>query len=63
MSFRNRVDAGRLLAKVLARYQDQRPVILASPRGGVPWRLPKRLPRCDVKSTTWRVSKYTSVSA
>ena len=36
MSFRNRSDAGRQLAKALAGYKDQRPVILALPRGGVP---------------------------
>ena len=36
MSFRNRTDAGRQLAKALAGYKDQQPVILALPRGGVP---------------------------
>jgi len=36
MSFRNRSEAGRKLAKALAAYKDQRPVILALPRGGVP---------------------------
>jgi predicted phosphoribosyltransferase len=36
MSFMNRVDAGRRLAKALAHYEDQQPVILALPRGGVP---------------------------
>lgn len=36
MSFRNRSDAGRKLAARLTKYQDQRPVILALPRGGVP---------------------------
>ena len=36
MSFRNRSDAGRQLAKALAGYKDQQPVILALPRGGVP---------------------------
>ena len=36
MSFKDRSDAGRKLAKVLARYQDDQPVILALPRGGVP---------------------------
>jgi putative phosphoribosyl transferase len=36
MSFKNRVDAGRKLAKALAGYKDQQPVILALPRGGVP---------------------------
>ncbi|MGP0060882.1 MAG: phosphoribosyltransferase [Beijerinckiaceae bacterium] len=36
MSFENRLDAGRRLAQALASYKDQRPVILALPRGGVP---------------------------
>ncbi len=36
MSFKDRSDAGRKLAKALARYKDQQPVILALPRGGVP---------------------------
>ena len=36
MRFKNRTDAGRQLAQALARYKDQRPVILALPRGGVP---------------------------
>jgi putative phosphoribosyl transferase len=36
MSFRNRSDAGCRLAEALAGYKDQRPVILALPRGGVP---------------------------
>jgi putative phosphoribosyl transferase len=36
MSFKDRSDAGRKLAKALAAYKDQRPVILALPRGGVP---------------------------
>ncbi len=36
MSFKNRSDAGRKLAKALAGYKDQQPVILALPRGGVP---------------------------
>ncbi len=36
MSFKNRTDAGQQLAKALAGYKDQRPVILALPRGGVP---------------------------
>ena len=36
MSFRDRSDAGRKLAKALAQYKDQQPVILALPRGGVP---------------------------
>ena len=36
MSFRNRTDAGRKLAKALAAYKDEHPVILGLPRGGVP---------------------------
>jgi len=36
MSFKDRSEAGRKLAKALAPYKDQRPVILALPRGGVP---------------------------
>lgn len=36
MSFINRSDAGRKLARVLAPYRDVRPVVLALPRGGVP---------------------------
>ncbi len=36
MAFRNRIEAGRKLAKALAGYKDQQPVILALPRGGVP---------------------------
>jgi predicted phosphoribosyltransferase len=36
MPFMNRSDAGRRLAHALARYKDQRPVVLALPRGGVP---------------------------
>ena len=36
MSFRDRSDAGRALAEALAKYKDERPVILALPRGGVP---------------------------
>lgn len=34
--FENRVDAGRKLAQKLKAYADQRPVVLALPRGGVP---------------------------
>ncbi len=34
--FRNRADAGRRLAKALIGAKDQRPVVLALPRGGVP---------------------------
>jgi putative phosphoribosyl transferase len=36
MPFADRVDAGRQLAKALARYQGQDVVVLALPRGGVP---------------------------
>jgi putative phosphoribosyl transferase len=36
MSFKDRSEAGRKLAKALAAYKDQHPVILALPRGGVP---------------------------
>jgi len=36
MPFIDRTDAGRQLAKALARYKIQRPVVLALPRGGVP---------------------------
>jgi putative phosphoribosyl transferase len=36
MSFKNRSDAGRRLALRLERFKNQRPVILALPRGGVP---------------------------
>lgn len=36
MGFTNRADAGRKLARALASYKDQHPVILALPRGGVP---------------------------
>jgi putative phosphoribosyl transferase len=36
MPFKNRSDAGRKLAKALAAYKDQDPVVLALPRGGVP---------------------------
>src|ERR1039458_4359952 len=36
MPFKDRSDAGRKLAKALAQYKDQQPVILALPRGGVP---------------------------
>ena len=36
MPFIDRTDAGRQLAKALAHYKNQRPVVLALPRGGVP---------------------------
>jgi len=36
MPFKNRADAGRKLAKALAEYRHQKPVLLALPRGGVP---------------------------
>lgn len=36
MPFIDRSDAGRQLAKALAGYKNQKPVILALPRGGVP---------------------------
>jgi predicted phosphoribosyltransferase len=36
MPFRNRADAGRQLAAALAAYKNERPVVLALPRGGVP---------------------------
>jgi putative phosphoribosyl transferase len=34
--FKNRKDAGRKLAARLIDYKDERPVVLALPRGGVP---------------------------
>jgi len=36
MPFRDRTDAGRKLAAELLSYRNQRPIILALPRGGVP---------------------------
>jgi predicted phosphoribosyltransferase len=36
MPFRDRTDAGRRLAKPLMKYKNQKSVILALPRGGVP---------------------------
>jgi len=36
MPFEDRTQAGRQLAQALAPYQDQQPVVLALPRGGVP---------------------------
>ena len=35
MPFKDRTDAGRQLALALAAYHDQKPVVLALPRGGV----------------------------
>lgn len=40
MPFRDRYEAGQLLAKALRGYRRQRPVILALPRGGVPVAVP-----------------------
>jgi predicted phosphoribosyltransferase len=34
--FRDRAEAGRFLAEHLARFRDERPVVLGIPRGGVP---------------------------
>ena len=36
MSFKNRDEAGRLLAKRLSAYKDQNPLVLGVPRGAVP---------------------------
>ena len=36
MPFRDRMEAGRALAKALGRYKNDKPVVLALPRGGVP---------------------------
>jgi len=36
MPFIDRIDAGRRLAKALASYKTQNPIVLALPRGGVP---------------------------
>ncbi len=36
MPFKDRIEAGRHLAKALASYKDKQPVVLALPRGGVP---------------------------
>ena len=35
MPFKDRADAGRKLARALAAYKDEQPVLLALPRGGV----------------------------
>jgi predicted phosphoribosyltransferase len=37
MPFKDRSDAGRKLAAALAGYKNQRPVILALPRGALLW--------------------------
>lgn len=36
MAFRDRTHAGRELAQELVRYRDEKPVVMALPRGGVP---------------------------
>lgn len=36
MPFTNRIEAGRQLAKALADYKSDKPVVMALPRGGVP---------------------------
>jgi len=36
MPFSDRIDAGQQLAKALARYRKDKPIVLALPRGGVP---------------------------
>jgi predicted phosphoribosyltransferase len=36
MPFKDRSEAGQKLVKVLSKYKDQQPVVLALPRGGVP---------------------------
>jgi putative phosphoribosyl transferase len=36
MPFHDRLDAGRRLAKALAKYKSEKPVVFALPRGGVP---------------------------
>lgn len=36
MPFKDRAEAGRKLAKALASYKEEEPVVLALPRGGVP---------------------------
>jgi predicted phosphoribosyltransferase len=36
MPFENRIEAGRMLARRLASYRGQRPLVLAIPRGAVP---------------------------
>lgn len=36
MNFKNRVEAGQILANRLAEYANQKPIVLGLPRGGVP---------------------------
>ena len=36
LSFQDRADAGRQLARQLMAYKPEKPVVLALPRGGVP---------------------------
>ena len=36
LNFKDRVDAGQILANKLSKYADQKPVVLGLPRGGVP---------------------------
>jgi putative phosphoribosyl transferase len=36
MTFSNRAEAGRRLARSLLKYRDRQPIVLALPRGGVP---------------------------
>ena len=36
MAFENRAEAGQMLARRLAKYRGQRPMVLAIPRGAVP---------------------------
>jgi putative phosphoribosyl transferase len=54
--FRDRAEAGQLLAAELQRYADKQPVVLALPRGGVPvgYEIAKRL---DAPLDVWMVRK------